>query len=30
MLRRFYRPEDISLEQSYQAGSYYEVYASGE
>jgi hypothetical protein len=28
-VRRFYRPEDISREQSYKAGSYYEVYASG-
>ena len=28
-VRRFYRPEDISREQSYKAASYYEVYASG-
>ena len=29
-VKRFYRPEDISREQAYKAGSYYEVYASGE
>lgn len=28
-VRRYFRPEDISLEQAYKAGSYYEVYASG-
>ena len=28
-VRRYYRPEDISLQQAYKAGSYYEVYASG-
>lgn len=29
-VRRYYRPEDISLQQAYKAGSYYEVYASEE